>query len=144
MPRMPRVVVPGLPLHVIQRGNNRQAIFFTGQDYTRFHAYLLAASERFDCVIHAYIYMTNPVHLLVTPSGRQGVSRMVQSVGRRYVRYIYDVYNRSGTLWEGRFKSALVDSDRYLLVCSRYIEMNPVRACMVDLPQDYRWSRCKK
>ena len=77
MPRMPRVVVPGLPLHVIQRGNNRQAIFFTGQDYTRFHAYLLAASERFDCVIHAYIYMTNPVHLLVTPSDRQGVSRMM-------------------------------------------------------------------
>lgn len=140
MPRMPRVVVPGLPLHVIQRGNNRQAIFFRGQDYDRFHTDLRAASERFDCVIHAYVYMTNHVHLLVTPSTRQGISRMMQSVGRRYVRYINDEYNRSGTLWEGRFKSALVDSDRYLLVCSRYIEMNPVRACITDLPQDYRWS----
>jgi putative transposase len=140
MPRMPRVVVPGLPLHVIQRGNNRQAIFFTDQDYDRFHTDLRTASERFDCVIHAYVYMTNHVHLLVTPSARRGISRMMQSVGRRYVRYINDVYNRSGTLWEGRFKSALVDSDRYLLVCSRHIEMNPVRARMTDLPQDYRWS----
>ena len=140
MPRMPRIVVPGLPLHVIQRGNNRQAIFFTDQDYYRFHTDLRAASERFDCVIHAYVYMTNHVHLLVTPSTMEGISRMMQSVGRRYVRYINDVYNRSGTLCEGRFKSALVDSDRYLLVCSRYIEMNPVRACMTDLPQDYRWS----
>ena len=111
MPRMPRVVVPGLPLHVIQRGNNRQAIFFTDQDYDRFHTDLRTASERFDCVIHAYVYMTNHVLLLVTPSARQGISRMMQSVGRHYVRYINDVYNRSGTLWEGRFKSALVDSD---------------------------------
>ena len=134
MPRMPRVVVPGLPLHVIQRGNNRQAIFFTDQDYTRFHTDLRTASERFDCVINAYVYMTNHVHLLVTPSARRGISRMMQSVGRRYVRYINDAYNRSGTLWEGPFKSALVDSDRYLLVCSRYIEMNPVRARMTDLP----------
>jgi putative transposase len=137
---MPRVVVPGLPLHVIQRGNNRQAIFYTDQDYYRFHADLRAASERFDCAIHAYVYMTNHVHLLVTPSTRQGISRMMQSAGRRYVRYINDVYTRSGTLWEGRFKSALIDSDRYLLACSRYIEMNPVRARMTDLPQDYRWS----
>ena len=128
MPRMPGVVVPGLPLHVIQRGNNRQAIFFTDQDYYRFHTHLRAAAERSDCVIHAYIYMTNHVHLLVTPNTRQGISSMMQSVGRRYVRYINDLYNRSGTLWEGRYKSALVDSDRYLLVCSRYIEMNPVRA----------------
>ena len=140
MPRMPRVVVPGLPLHVIQRGNNRQAIFFSDQDYDRFHTDLHAASERFDCVIHAYVYMTNHVHLLVTPCTVQSISRMMQSIGRRYVRYINDAYNRSGTLWEGRFKSALVDSDRYLLVCSRYIEMNPVRAGMTDLPQDYRWS----
>jgi len=140
MPRMPRVVVPGLPLHVIQRGNNRQAIFYTDQDYQRFHTDLRTASERFDCAIHAYVYMTNHVHLLVTPGTRQGVSRMMQSVGRRYVRYINDVYTRSGTLWEGRFKSALIDSDRYLLACSRYIEMNPVRARIADLPQDYRWS----
>ena len=88
MPRMPKVVVPGLSLHVIQRGNNRQTIFFTDQDYYRFHTDLHAASERFDCVIHAYVYMTNHVHLLVTPSTRQGISRMMQSVGRRYVRYI--------------------------------------------------------
>ena len=140
MPRMPGVVVPGLPLHVIQRGNNRQAIFFTDQDYYRFHTHLRAAAERSDCVIHAYIYMTNHVHLLVTPNTRQGISSMMQSVGLRYVRYINDLYDRSGTLWEGRYKSALVDSDRYLLVCSRYIEMNPVRARMTDLPQDYRWS----
>jgi len=140
MPRLPRIVVPGLPLHVIQRDNNRQPIFFSGQDYCRFHTDLRVASERFDCVIHAYVYMTNHVRLLVTPSTRQGISRMMQSLGRRYVRYINDVYNRSDTLREGRFKSALVDSDRYLFVCSRYIELNPVRARMTDLPQDHRWS----
>ncbi len=140
MARLPRVVVPGHPLHVIQRGNNRQAIFFADQDYNRFHNDLRAASLRFDCVIHAYVYMTNHVHLLITPNTRQGISLMMQSVGRRYVRYINDVYGRSGTLWEGRFKSAVIDSDRYLFVCSRYIEMNPVRASMVTLPQDFPWS----
>jgi len=111
MPRMPRVVVPDIPQHVIKRGHNRQAIFFTDQDYYRFHTDLRAAAERFDYAIHAYVCVTN--HLLVTPSTRQGISRMMQSIGRRYVRYINDAYNLSGTLWEGRFKSALVDSDRY-------------------------------
>lgn len=140
MARLPRVVVAGHPLHVIQRGNNRQAIFFADQDYYRFHNDLRLASQRFDCVIHAYVYMTNHVHLLVTPGSRQGISRMMQSVGRRYVRYINSAYGRSGTLWEGRFKSAVIDSDQYLFACSRYIEMNPVRAGMVTLPQDHRWS----
>lgn len=140
MARLPRVVVPGHPLHVIQRGNNRQAIFFADRDCCHFHNDLREASQRFDCVIHAYVYMTNHVHLLVTPSSRQGISRMMQSIGRRYVRYVNSIYGRSGTLWEGRFKSAVIDSDQYLFACSRYIEMNPVRARMVTQPQDYRWS----
>lgn len=140
MARLPRVVVPGLPLHVIQRGNNRQAIYFADHDYQHFYDDLLSASEQFGCSVHAYVYMTNHVHLLVTPESAQGLSRMMQSTGRRYVRYINDTYRRSGTLWEGRFKSAVIDTERYLFVCSRYIELNPVRAGMVTRPQDYPWS----
>ena len=95
---------------------------------------------RYQCAIHAYVLMTNHVHLLATPSTPEGPSRMMQSVGRRYVRYMNGTYRRTGTLWEGRYKSALIDSDRYLLTCSRYIELNPVRAAMVTQPEDYWWS----
>jgi len=93
-----------------------------------------------DCQVHAYVLMTNHTHLLLTPASEDGVSRMMQGIGRKYVRYINKMYRRSGTLWEGRFRSALVDSDRYLLTCSRYIELNPVRASMVNHPAKYRWS----
>ena len=140
MARLPRNVVPGLPVHVIQRGNNRQAVFFADSNYRLYLDSLRMAVERAGCAVHAYVLMTNHVHLLVTPSAAQGLSRLMQSVGRRYVRYVNGMYKRTGTLWEGRFKSAVVDSDRYLLTCMRYIEMNPVRAGMVGAPGEYRWS----
>lgn len=140
MARLPRNVVPGLPVHVIQRGNNRQAVFFSDSDYRLYLDSLRLASARAECAVHAYVLMTNHVHLLVTPGTPQSLSQLMQSVGRRYVRYVNGIYRRTGTLWEGRFKSAVVDSDRYLLTCMRYIEMNPVRAGMVNKPDEFRWS----
>ncbi|MBI5462403.1 MAG: transposase [Gammaproteobacteria bacterium] len=140
MARLPRNVVPGFPVHVIQRGNNRQAVFFSGSDYRLYLDSLRLAAERAGCAVHAYVLMTNHVHLLVTPGAAASLSQLMQSVGRRYVRYVNGIYKRTGTLWEGRFKSAVVDSDRYLLTCMRYIEMNPVRAGMVGTPEAFRWS----
>jgi len=133
-------VIPGYPLHVIQRGNNRQAVFYAEEDYLKYLETLRQSAEATDCHIHAYVLMTNHVHLLVTPAGKENLSIMMQSLGRHYVSYINRLYRRSGTLWEGRFKSALIDSERYLLTCSRYIELNPVRAEMVKGPGEYRWS----
>jgi putative transposase len=138
--RLPRNVVPGQALHIIQRGNNRQPVFFSETDYRYYHESLIAAADRYACNVHAYVFMTNHVHLLLTPTTEIGPSRLMQAVGRRYVRYVNGVYRRTGTLWEGRFKSAIIDSERYLLVCSRYIELNPVRANMVSNPADYMWS----
>ena len=143
MARRPRHLVPGQALHVIQRGNNRQAIFFADADYRFYHEALEDASRRYTCAVHAYVFMTNHVHLLLTPSTEDGPSRVLQSLGRRYVRYVNTAYRRTGTLWEGRFKSAIVDSEQYLLTCSRYIELNPVRAGMVAAPEDYPWSSCR-
>ena len=140
MARKPRFNIPGMPQHVIQRGNNRNACFYDESDYRFYLECLAKASEKFDCDIHAYVLMTNHVHLLVTPHADYAVSQMMQSVGRRYVRYINRCYRRTGTLWEGRYKAALVDSERYLLMCSRYIELNPIRANIVDGPADYKWS----
>ncbi len=140
MARLPRLVVAGQPLHLIQRGNNRAAIFFADEDYQCYRDALGEASQRFGCAIHAYVLMTNHVHLLITPADERGPARLMQAVGRRYVRYINAHYRRTGTLWEGRYKSALIDSDHYLLACSRYIELNPVRAGLVEDPAQYRWS----
>lgn len=140
MARLLRIVVPGQALHIIQRGNNRQACFFADGDYRFYLDSLMEAATRFGGLVHAYVLMTNHVHLLLTPESPETPSMLLQSVGRRYVRYINQAYRRSGTLWEGRYKSALIDSDRYLLTCSRYIELNPVRAGMVALPGEYRWS----
>jgi REP-associated tyrosine transposase len=136
--------VPGLPAHIIQRGNNRQAIFFKGADYRRYLRHLLEARERYGCAIHAYVLMTNHVHLLLTPAETTSVSRIMQYVGRQYVPYINSKYGRSGTLWEGRFKASLVQSSQYLLACYRYVELNPVRAGMVRNAVEYAWSsyRC--
>lgn len=144
MARLPRIVIPGQALHLIQRGNNRQATFYADEDYRFYLECLQDASTHHGCAIHAYVLMTNHVHLLLTPRAERAASLFMQSVGRRYVRYVNHVYQRSGTLWEGRFKSALIDSERYLLSCSRYIELNPVRAGMVDVPGGYHWSsyRC--
>ncbi|MGI1678342.1 MAG: transposase [Cellvibrionaceae bacterium] len=140
MARLPRPFVAGCSHHIIQRGNNRQACFFDDMDYAVYLDKLKEYSQRFCVEIHAYVLMTNHVHLLATPSDAQGLSKMMQSLGRYYVRYINSVYQRSGTLWEGRFKSSLVDSETYLLTLYRYIELNPVRACMVDHAGEYPWS----
>ena len=140
MPRLPRFATPGQPQHVIQRGNNRTAIFTDPRDRYVFSEQLCAATRRHQCLIHAYVFMTNHVHLLVTPRKAGGISLLMQSLGRRYVRYFNSRHGRTGTLWEGRYKSSLVDSDAYLLVCMRYIELNPVRARMVNHPGEYRWS----
>ncbi len=140
MPRQQRYRLPGVPQHVIQRGNNRQVTFFDESDYSRYLEDLQEATEQWDCDVHAYVLMTNHVHLLMTPNQEEGIAKVMQSVGRKYVRYINGVYRRSGTLWEGRYKSSVIQSDRYLLTCYRYIEMNPIRAGMVENPGDYRWS----
>jgi putative transposase len=136
--------VSGQPLHVIQRGVNRTACFVDDVDRTCYVRALRVASERAGCDIHAYVLMSNHVHLLITPRDARSPSRMMHMLGRAYVRYFNDRHGRTGTLWEGRFRSSLVDSERYFLVCSRYVELNPVRAGIVSRPGDYRWSsfRC--
>jgi putative transposase len=140
MARRPRMAVPAYPHHLIQRGNNRQAIFFTEDDYRSYVAALQQAKGTCQCRLYAYVLMTNHVHLLVEPTQAGDLGRFMQSVGRRYVRYINDTYQRSGTLWEGRYKSAVISRDAYLMMCSRYIELNPVRSGMVQHPGEYRWS----
>lgn len=140
MARLPRIVVPGQPLHLVQRGNNRQAVFFADEDYRRYLEDLREAAPSSGCAIHAYVLMTNHVHILLTPATTQSPSNLMQALGRRYVRYVNGAYRRSGTLWEGRYKSALIDTEHYLLTCYRYIELNPVRAGLVTTPGDYRWS----
>ena len=140
MPRSPRIALPGYPHHVIQRGNNRQAIFLSDEDYKFNIDCFLRAKEQHRCRIYAYCLMSNHVHFLIEPSDPQGLSRLLQSVGRRYVQYFNWRHGRSGTLWEGRFRSCLVSTDDYLLACCRYIELNPVRAGIVAHPRDYRWS----
>jgi len=140
MPRQQRYRLPGVPQHIIQRGNNRQVTFFDESDYSHYLEDLQEAAEKWDCNIHAYVLMTNHVHLLMTPNLEEGIAKVMQSVGRKYVRYINGTYSRSGTLWEGRYKASIVHSEAYLLTCYRYIELNPVRAGMVDSPADYRWS----
>lgn len=140
MPRRNRVCPAGVAQHLIQRGNNRQPCFSDARDFAAYAHCLREAAERFEVAVHAWVFMTNHVHLLVTPGSANGVSRMMQQVGRRYVRYFNDRYGRSGTLWEGRFRSCLVQDEVYLLQCYRYIELNPVRAGMVNDPTEYRWS----
>jgi len=144
MPRMPRPIVPGQPLHLIQRGNNRTAAFLDRQDLAFYLRVLHETSRRAGCAIHAYVLMTNHVHLLVTPQTARGPARMMQGIGRKYVRYFNERHGRTGTLWEGRYRSTLVDSDRYFFACSRYIELNPVRAGIVTDPAVCGWSsfRC--
>ena len=140
MARLPRYTLPGQPQHVILRGNNRNDIFVAEEDYHFFKECLEKAAKEHGCNIHAYVLMTNHVHLLLTPQLENSISKMMQSIGRRYVQYFNFRQKRSGTLWEGRYKSTLIDSERYLLTCYRYIEMNPVRAGMVSKPGEYPWS----
>ena len=140
MPRRQRFNLTGVPQHIVQRGNNRQATFFADDDYSFYLECLRDAAEKYRCEVHAYVLMTNHVHLLMTPSVFDGISRVMQSIGRRYVQHVNYAYKRTGTLWEGRHKTSLVQSEIYLLTCYRYIELNPVRANMVQGPGDYRWS----
>lgn len=140
MPRKPRFYLPGVPAHIVQRGNSRQATFFGDEDYAAYLDWLYDGAKRHGCALHAYVLMTNHVHLLLTPGESEAISQMMQHVGRHYVTYVNHTYAKSGTLWEGRHKGCLIDSDQYLLACMRYIELNPVRAGMVEHPQDYRWS----
>lgn len=140
MPRKPRFHLSGYPQHVIQRGNNREACFFDAADFRFYLASLGKACTRFECSVHAYTLMTNHVHLLLTPHTDHSISHVMQSLGCRYVRYINQTYERTGTLWEGRYKASLVEAEGYLLSLYRYIEMNPVRAGMVTHPADYPWS----
>lgn len=140
MARPPRITIPAYPHHIIQRGNNRAATFFADDDYRYFLECLRQAKVKCRCRIYAYVLMTNHFHLLVEPAEVGDLGRFMQSVGRRYVRYVNETYRRTGTLWDGRFKSAAVSRDEYLIACSRYIELNPVRAGLVTHPRDYRWS----
>lgn len=140
MPRKPRFYLPGLPVHAVQRGRSREPVFYEDSDYRAYLDWLREGAERYQCAIHAYVLMTNHVHVLATPADAEGISRMMQYVGRRYVPYINYHYGTSGSLWEGRYKASLVQEEGYVLTCMRYIELNPVRADMVNHPREYRWS----
>ncbi len=140
MARLPRYVIPGQPQHIIQRGNNRQMIFAAEEDYQFFLDVVVEAAQKYGLAIHAYVWMTNHVHILATPEFENSISKVFQSVGRRYVQYFNYTYHRTGTLWEGRYRATVVDSEQYLLTLMRYIELNPVRAGMVEHPGDYPWS----
>jgi len=140
MARLPRLTLPGYPHHIIQRGNNRQAIFASVADYQMLLDLLAENAKKFEVAIHAYVLMSNHFHLLATPQTSNGLPQMMQAVGRRYVRHFNDAQKRSGTLWEGRYKSTLIQTDRYLLACMAYIDLNPVRAGLVAQACDYPWS----
>lgn len=140
VPRRARLRLANVPLHIIQRGNNRGACFFADKDYLVYLRHLRELATHFACFVHAYVLMTNHVHLLLTSRELDGASSLMKHLGQRYVQYVNRTYKRSGTLWEGRFRSSIVQVDIYLLRCHRYIELNPVRAGMVEHPADYRWS----
>jgi putative transposase len=140
MPRAARLVVPGIPLHVVQRGLNRQPCFFGPIDYIAYLDFLRGSAARFGCQVHAYCLMTNHVHLLVTPDTHDACGRLMKQVGQCHVQRINHRLGRTGTLWEGRFYSSLVNTESYVLACYRYVELNPVRAGMVTTPNEYRWS----
>ena len=140
MARQPRLTVAGYPHHVIQRGNDRQAIVRDDADREKLWALLVEQAAIFKVAIHAYVVMDNHLHLLATPQTDEGLPKLMQAVGRSYVRYFNLRHQRTGTLWEGRYRSNLIESERYLLACMVYIELNPVRAGMVQEPVDYKWS----
>lgn len=140
MARLPRLTVPGYPHHVIQRGNNRQAIFASAADYQMLLDLLHDNARKFGVALHSYVLMTNHFHLLATPESPDSLPQLMQAVGRRYVRHFNDSQGRSGTLWEGRYRSTLIQTERYLLACMVYIDLNPVRAGLVAEAHDYPWS----
>lgn len=140
MARLARVAPVGVPVHVYQRGNNHQVVFADESDFVAYLGWLIEYSQKYGVDIHAWCLMTNHIHLLCTPTKEGAISQMMQAVGRHYVRYFNFTYKRTGTLWEGRYKSCLVQEDSYLLDLYRYIEMNPVTADMVQEPSEYAWS----
>ena len=140
MARLPRITPVGIPVHIIQRGNNRQACFASDEDHRAFTGWLKVYSKKCSVEVHAWVQMTNHVHLLCTPLQEGAIGKMMQGLGRRYVQYFNYQYQRSGTLWEGRYKSCLVQAVDYLIEVYRYIELNPVRAGLVVDPGEYRWS----
>ncbi|MDO9571969.1 MAG: transposase [Hydrogenophaga sp.] len=140
MARLPRLTVPGYPHHVIQRGNNRQPIVLSDADRETLLGLVADNALKHRVALHAYVLMDNHFHLLLTPETEDGVPQMMQAVGRRYVRYFNDLHHRSGTLWEGRYKSTLIQSESYLLACMTYMDLNPVRAGMVAQASDFVWS----
>ncbi|MDQ5880243.1 MAG: REP-associated tyrosine transposase, partial [Pseudomonadota bacterium] len=140
MARLPRYFAKGVPQHVILRGNNREPIFANDEDCQFFKEVLLDAAVRYGLAIHAYVLMTNHIHLLALPESAESLPKTLQSVGRRYVQYFNYRYKRTGTLWEGRYRATVVDAEKYLFECMRYIELNPVRAGMVAHPRNYPWS----
>ncbi len=140
MPRRPRIVLPNVPQHLIQRGNNRQACFYADEDYLSYLEWLKEYADKSGCKIHAYVLMTNHVHLLVSSDKAVAIGGMMKALGQRYVQYINRSYRRSGTLLEGRYRSCPTQVETYLFTCQRYIELNPVRANIVTHPAEYRWS----
>lgn len=140
MPRRPRSIFPNTPVHIVQRGNNRRSCFRRRKDYLSYIAALRETSVQFGVSIHAFVLMTNHVHILATPVQDDSVSRMMQQLGRKYVSYFNKAHDRTGTLWEGRFRSSTILSVRYLFACYCYIELNPVRAGLVMCVGDYEWS----
>ena len=143
MARQPRLALPGYPHHVIQRGNNRQPIVLDEADRKMLYSLWLEESLRHKVAVNAYVLLDNHFHMLLTPPSDEAMSLMMQSVGRTYVRYFNKRHDRSGTLWEGRYKSSLVDSEAYLLTCMAYIDLNPVRAGAADSPEAFNWSSYK-
>jgi putative transposase len=140
MARLPCYYIKDQPQHIIQRGNNRELFFAANEDYLFYLECVQEAAKSHDLSIHVYVLMTNHVHLLASPQAPDSIPKTLQSVGRRYVQYFNHSYKRTGTLWVGRYKATVIDSDHYLPTCMRYIELNPVHAEMVDHPQNYIWS----
>lgn len=140
MPRRARLLLPGVPLHIIQRGNNRQRCFLQDADYLVYLEWLHDHAGETGCRVHAYVLMSNHVHLLISFDDVTAPGALMKALGEQYVRYFNRRYGRSGTLWEGRYRSCLVQDEQYLLTCQRYIELNPVRAGLVSEPGEYRWS----
>ncbi|MFQ5644862.1 MAG: transposase [Thiogranum sp.] len=140
MPRRARMYIPGVPYHIVQRGNNREACFLEPKNYRFYLELWRETSLRYGVAVHAYCLMTNHVHFLATPQHPASISDTMKVVGSRYARYINHRYHRTGTLWEGRHRASMIQSERYLLTCYRYIELNPVRAGIVKHPKEYRWS----
>ena len=144
MPRRARIIIPEIPVHIIQRGNNRQNCFYKSRDYRLYLNWLRNYAALSECRVHAYVLMMNHVHMLLTPSHADSIGFLMKRLGQRYVQYINRTYERTGTLWEGRYRSCLVQQDVYLMACYRYIELNPVRAGIVQDPSQYQWSSYRR